>query len=49
MQRFPELVERVPQYHIVSYLGITEVSLSRLKRRLYQERQQAGVPELTTQ
>ncbi len=30
----PELVGRVPQYHLASYLGIAEVSLSRLKRGL---------------
>lgn len=35
-EQFPELVERVPQYHIAAYLGITEVSLSRLKRGLRQ-------------
>lgn len=28
----PDLVRRVPQYHVASYLGITEVSLSRIKR-----------------
>ncbi len=28
----PLLAERIPQYHLASYLGITEVSLSRLKR-----------------
>ncbi len=33
-QQFPDLVNRVPQYHVASYLGITEVSLSRLKRNL---------------
>ena len=26
----PELFERVPQYHIASYLGMSEVSLSRV-------------------
>lgn len=31
------LVDRVPQYHIASYLGITEVSLSRLKKSLQKE------------
>lgn len=32
-----DLVQRVPQYHIASYLGITEVSLSRLRRSLMEE------------
>ena len=42
-QQFPDMVERVPQYHIASYLGITEVSLSRLKRNLRLENQGNGV------
>jgi len=29
-----DLVQRLPQYHIASYLGITEVSLSRIRRGL---------------
>lgn len=33
-QQHPTLIERVPQYHIATYLGITEVSLSRIKRDL---------------
>ena len=32
VREYPDLVDRVPQYHIASYLGISEVSLSRLKR-----------------
>ena len=36
-QHYPEFVLRVPQYHIASYLGITEVSLSRIKRSLKSE------------
>lgn len=39
-ERFPQITERVPQYHIASYLGITEVTLSRLKRSLRQETRQ---------
>ena len=29
-----DLAQRIPQYHIASYLGITEVSLSRIRRSL---------------
>lgn len=28
----PELIARIPDYHLASYLGVTNVSLSRLKR-----------------
>lgn len=31
VKKSPHLIERVPQYHIASYLGMTEVSLSRIK------------------
>ena len=34
VERYPQLVGRVPQYHIASFLGITEVHMSRLKRAL---------------
>lgn len=33
LQRHPEL-EGIPQYHLASYLGISPVSLSRIRRRL---------------
>ena len=33
-QAQPDLVGRIPQYHLASYLGVTEASLSRLKREL---------------
>ena len=30
----PALAERLPDYHLASYLGITNVSLSRIKSRI---------------
>ncbi|MFN8355085.1 MAG: Crp/Fnr family transcriptional regulator [Spirosomataceae bacterium] len=30
----PDLVNRVPLYHLASYLGITKVSLSRIRKRI---------------
>lgn len=33
----PDLINRVPQKQIASYLGITPVSLSRIKKRILQE------------
>ena len=34
METFPDLPKRVAQYHIASYLGITDVALSRLRGRM---------------
>lgn len=33
LQEFPEIIKRVPQHYIASYLGITSVSLSRIRNR----------------
>ena len=35
-KEYPELLERLPQYHVASFLGITPVSLSRLRKKLEQ-------------
>lgn len=31
--QFPQIIQRIPQYYIASYLGITSVSLSRIRSR----------------
>lgn len=36
MDKRPELINRVPQHQLASYLGITPESLSRIKKRLSQ-------------
>lgn len=33
MNNHPEIIKRVPQHYIASYLGITPISLSRIKNR----------------
>jgi hypothetical protein len=34
----PQLAARIPLVHLASYLGLTDVSLSRIRRRLNEER-----------
>jgi CRP-like cAMP-binding protein len=39
IQSKPEIIQRVPQHYIASYLGITAVSLSRIRNKLSREKQ----------
>ena len=32
LETYPNLEERIPQYHIASYLGITPIQLSRIRK-----------------
>lgn len=34
LKEFPGLVDRIPQYHIASYLGVTDVALSRIRKKI---------------
>jgi len=34
LQEYPGLVDRLPQYHIASYLGVTDVALSRIRKKI---------------
>lgn len=36
LEQYPDLENRIPHYHIASYLGITNVALSRIRGRLAQ-------------
>ena len=38
VRRFPDLVQRLPQYYIASYVGIEPQSLSRIRRRFRSEK-----------
>jgi len=37
-QRQPELLNRVPQHMLATYLGVTPVSLSRIRKRIFDEK-----------
>jgi len=34
LKEFPDLTDRIPQYYIASYLGITDVALSRIRKKM---------------
>jgi CRP-like cAMP-binding protein len=34
LNEYIDVVDRIPQYHIASYLGITDVSLSRIRKKI---------------
>jgi len=36
-ENMPHLIDLVPQYHLATYIGITPVSLSRIKQELENE------------
>lgn len=38
LTQYPQLESRIPQYHVASYLGISEVSLSRIKKQIKAEK-----------
>jgi DNA-binding MarR family transcriptional regulator len=33
----PELINRIPLYHLATYLGITQISLSRIRNRIVEK------------
>jgi len=37
LDKQPDLLQKIPQYYLANFLGITPVSLSRIKKRLYDE------------
>lgn len=34
IREHPDLIDRIPQYHIASYLGVTDVALSRMRKKI---------------
>jgi CRP-like cAMP-binding protein len=42
LERRPDLLQRIPQYQIASYLGVQPESLSRIRKRLFRQPPQTG-------
>ena len=34
LKEYPGLADRIPQYHVASFLGVTDVALSRIRRKI---------------
>lgn len=45
LDEHPNIIDRVPAYHISSYLGITNPSLSRLRKRIIQKKNKPVIIE----
>ena len=45
LEQHPHIVERIPAYHISSYLGITNPSLSRIRKRVESKKAESSINE----